>query len=120
MSEKRPRAPRHVLHVPATIDLGEGDVWDAMTHNGSLTGLLLVAPGRLEPGQKVKIRCLVGKSTAVVVEGNIVREEQLGPEEIGLWHSKIAVKMDTPNPEIAEKLEGLAETEASERPPKNR
>jgi len=27
---------------------------------------------------------------------------------------------DTPNPEIAEKLEGLAETEASERAPKNR
>ncbi len=120
MSEKRSRAPRHVVHVPATIGFGEGEVRHAMTHDGSLTGLQLLTPGQLEPGQKVTIRCLVSENTAVVVEGMIVREERLGPEEIGLWQSKISVKMDKPSPEIAEKLEGLAEEEARKKASKNR
>jgi len=57
MSEKRSRAPRHVVHVPATIGLGEGDVRHAITHDGSLTGLQLLVPGGLEPGQKGDDRC---------------------------------------------------------------
>jgi hypothetical protein len=78
--------------------LGGGDVRNAVTRDGSVTGLLLLAQGNLAPGQSVTIRCFFGETgEAVVVQGTVVRQEALSAEDYSLYRSRVAVQMAAPN-----------------------
>jgi PilZ domain len=108
MGNERRRATRHAAQLPAEIELGQGDVRNAITADGSVSGLLLLAQGKLEPGQTVTIRCFTGEGGEVlVVQGTVVRQETLSTEDYSLYRSRVAVQMSAPNPELAERFEAL-------------
>jgi hypothetical protein len=94
MGDERRNAPRHAVQLPAEIDVGGGDVRNAVTRDGSATGLLLLAQGKLEPGQAVTIRCFFGETgEAVLVQGTVIRQEPLSAEDYSLYRSRVAVQM---------------------------
>lgn len=98
MGDERRNAPRHAVQLPAEIDVGGGDVRNAVTRDGSATGLLLLAQGKLEPGQTVTIRCFFGETgEAVVVQGTVVRHEALSADDYSLYRSRVAVQMQEQN-----------------------
>jgi hypothetical protein len=105
MSDERRNAARHAVQLPAEIDAGGGDVRNAVTRDGSATGLLMLTQGKLEPGQSVTIRCFFGESgELVVVQGTVVRQEALSADDYSLYRSRIAVQMQTPDPALDERL----------------
>ncbi len=112
MSDERRQAPRHHAYVGAEIDLGDGPVRSAITHDGSASGLLLLTRAKLDTGSDVTINCFLGEGIPVVVRGKVVRQEPLGPEENSLWRSKVAVEMAEPNPELAKHFEKVSARQA--------
>lgn len=112
MTEDRRIAPRHNAYLGAELDLGEGPVRSAITHDGSATGLLLLTRATLEVGQNLSIRCFVKEGHVITVPGKVVRHEALGPEENSLWRSKVAIVMEAPHPELAEHIAAVAERQA--------
>ena len=109
MSEERRRAARHAVQLPAEIEAGSGDVRNAVTRDGSATGLLMLTQGKLEPGQNVTIRCFFGESgELVVVQGTVVRQEALSADLYSLYRSRVAVQVQAPNSELEEHLDSLA------------
>ncbi|MEZ4220461.1 MAG: PilZ domain-containing protein [Polyangiaceae bacterium] len=112
MSEERRHAPRHTAYLGAELDLGDGPVRSAITHDGSSTGLLLLTRAELAADQEVTIRCFLGKGEPVMLKGIVVRQEALSPEENSLWRSKVAVKLEGDNPELAKHFEEIGERQA--------
>jgi hypothetical protein len=116
MGDERRNAPRHAVQLPAEIDVGGGDVRGAVTRDGSATGLLLLAQGKLEPGQKVTIRCFFGETgEAVVVEGTVVRQDALSAEDYSLYRSRVAVRMQASDEAFETRL--AAEERSEQKPP---
>lgn len=112
MSDERRHAPRHHAYIGAEIDLGDGPVRSAITHDGSATGVLLLTRAELTPGQKVAIRCFLAEGSVVPLSGKVVRQEALSNEENSLWRMKVAIEVDEPNDELARHFEQLAEQQA--------
>ncbi len=112
MSDERRHAPRHHAYIGAEIDLGDGPVRSAITHDGSATGLMLLTRASLEIGHKVNIKCFLAEGRAIPITGKVVRQEDLDPEENSLWRVKVAVVMDAPSDELAEHFEELAQRQA--------
>ncbi len=111
MSDDRRVAQRHTAYLGAEIDLGDGPVRSAITHDGSATGLLLLTRASLELGQTVNIRCFITAANVVSIPGKVVRHEELGPEENSLWRCKVAVQM-AENPELAAHFASVSERQA--------
>jgi hypothetical protein len=118
MGDERRDAPRHAVQLPAEIDVGGGDVRGAVTRDGSATGLLLLAQGKLEPGQPVTIRCFFGESgEAVVVQGTVVRHEPLSADDYSLYRSRVGVQMQARDDAFEARL---AAEERAEKAPRGR
>ena len=108
MREERRIAARHVVQLPAEIDAGGGDKRNALTRDGSATGLLLLTQGKLEPGHRVTIRCFFGETgDVVVVQGTVVRQEPLDADVYSLYRSRVGVQMDVPDPALNERFATL-------------
>ncbi len=112
MSDERRQAPRHTAYLGAEIDLGNGPVRSAITHDGSSSGLLLLTRAELEADQAVTIRCFLGKGEPVMLSGKVVRQESLSAEENSLWRSKVAVHLQEENAELAQHFEEIGERQA--------
>lgn len=111
MREERRDAVRHVVQLPAEIDAGAGDVRNALTRDGSATGLLVLTQGNLEPGQRVKVRCFLGETGNVVdVVGTVVRQEPLEGDAYSLYRSRVAVRLYAPHLALGERFAALAQS----------
>lgn len=112
MSDERRQAERHTAYLGAELDLGDGPVRSAITHDGSSTGLMLLTRAELAADQAVTIRCFLGKGEPVLLTGKVVRQAPLSAEENSLWRSKVAVQLEEENAELAKHFAEIGQRQA--------
>jgi hypothetical protein len=106
--EERRTAPRHAAYIGAEIKDQGGPISAAITHDGSASGLLLLTRAKLEVGQSVELMVFLVEGEGHTVVGKVVRQEPLDAEENTLWRTKVAVHIETPDPELGKHFEELA------------
>jgi hypothetical protein len=110
--EDRRAAERHNVYIGAEIDAGEGPVRSAITRDASARGLLLLTRAKLDVGQRVKINVFLSEGESRSIHGRVVRQEPLNAEENALWRLKLAVEIEPPDTELADRLVELAAQQA--------
>lgn len=113
--ENRRQADRHLAYIGAELETPEGRVRSSITRDASETGLLLLTRARLQVGQAVRVRVHLpntdGSTSLVEVTGSVVRREALPLADNDLWHEKVAIVLDEPNPELARRVHEVAEAQ---------
>jgi hypothetical protein len=108
---------RHLACFPAHVEVREGDARTALIRDLSVTGARLLTRAVVDVGQRVKLSLHLkeyppGESPQRVVQGVVVRDERREPEVSYPWPYTVAVKFDTPVPDLEAEVRTLAERQA--------
>ena len=107
MSGERREHPRHPASLVGEIETEKGSASVAITRDVSTTGLLMFARTELEIGATVSIKVAFRKSV-VMLEGKVVRREDVAPELSSLWRFKVALAI-SPSPAFDQLMIELTE-----------
>jgi hypothetical protein len=107
MIEDRRTSTRHPVSLHAQIETDAGRSTIAVTQDVSAGGLLVLSHQLLEVDQGVTLHVLLDK-VQHEVSGKVVRQEPLAHGESSLWRTKVAVAIDTSDPQLAKIIAALA------------
>jgi hypothetical protein len=97
-SERR-AGERYLACFPAALYRPDGQERPSLIRDLSIGGvMLLVRTTKIAVGDHVKLALYIAEDTSSHRDtaGNVVRVEELGPEEAGPWLRRVAVQFDTP------------------------
>jgi hypothetical protein len=85
---------RHFACFPASLERPDGEQRPSLIRDLSETGvLLLVRTTKIAVGDRVKLQLYITEESDShrVAEGQVVRVEEVGPDDAGPWLRKVAV-----------------------------
>jgi hypothetical protein len=104
-------AVRHFACFPAHIERPGGEKSNAMIHDLSVGGALLVMRAQLVVGDSVSLQLYVtgdpADSRSRATQARVVRIEPLDAEARGLWTHKVAVQFDEPLTDFEPEIKAL-------------
>jgi hypothetical protein len=107
--DERRSSTRKPVHLAAELDGGGGtEATIAITRDVGAGGLLVLTRAAVEVGRTVKLKVSLGERGVRSLEGKVVREEQLSPEDSSLYRMKVAIACDPNDPVLAEICAALA------------
>jgi hypothetical protein len=93
VQDDRRASKRHTAHLPGELDTPQGKSTIAITRDVSAGGLLVLTRLRLEVGTPVKLLVL-WRDEQLTLEGTVLREQVIEPDESTLWRSKVAIAIE--------------------------
>ena len=110
-TEERRRHSRHLVCVPADIDVGEGEhATVGLIRDISTVGAKLLVFTELEVGEKLSLGLHLGSGDGPARDAvaKVIRVERLGIERAGLWSHAVAVTFEDDLSDVQEAIEELA------------
>ena len=100
MGDERRASLRHEAHLAGELESAQGSSAIAITRDVSASGLLVFTRVRLDPGTPVKLLVL-WRDQRLIVQGTVLREQPVEPEESTLWRSRVAIAVEPTDPGLA-------------------
>ena len=95
-----------MAHLAGELESTQGRSAIAITRDVSAGGLLVFTRVRLEVGAPVKLLVL-WKDEQLVLQGTVLREQAVDPNESTLWRSKVAIGIDPDDANLAKIVAAL-------------
>ncbi|MBK8168972.1 MAG: PilZ domain-containing protein [Sandaracinaceae bacterium] len=110
MNEQR-KHERYRLWFPVQLQGRDATVAMGISHNTSVSGILIAAASPIEAGTRVRVtfRPLHESPEERSVEGRVIRVDANAEDPYGLWPHRIAVEFDTVLPELESVLKTAGE-----------
>ncbi len=95
-----------MAHLAGELESTQGRSAIAITRDVSAGGLRIFTRVRLEVGAPVKLMVL-WKDEQLVLNGTVLREQAVDPNESTLWRSKVAIGIDPKDATLAKIVAAL-------------